>query len=88
MQFKSFLLAAAVVGAAVAQDLDDSNDVPSECLSVCTPVITVGLQCNEQFDEDGPVLDCICSADGMRAAIPECEACVVPYLEQNDGYDG
>ncbi|KAF2143097.1 uncharacterized protein K452DRAFT_358109 [Aplosporella prunicola CBS 121167] len=73
-------------------DLDD-NDIPQQCRSVCSSIVTLTTQCDAQHDNDSSdnddndraQLDCVCKAENAAADIPSCEACVSRF--DDDGSD-
>lgn len=83
-------LALALASRALAQGLD-TDDIAPNCASQCSAIVTTSDACERQYDdtpnEDQNELDCICSANGMSSAIPECEACQRQYYAQDDDYD-
>lgn len=83
-------LALALATRIAAQGID-AEDIAPNCVSACSSIPPAADACERQYDdtpnEDQQELDCICNAQGMRTAIPECEACQRQYYGQDDDYD-
>ena len=92
-------LALALASRVAAQGLH-TEDIAPNCASVCSAIVTASDACERQYDNDNDdnnnniddnddqqELDCICSAQGMSTAIPECEACQRQYYDQDDDDD-
>ncbi|EON66533.1 hypothetical protein W97_05778 [Coniosporium apollinis CBS 100218] len=68
-----------------AQDVD-YNDLPSQCQSVCAPVVELTQRCDQQHSsDDAGQLNCVCAANNATAVIPVCEACYAMF--DPDGHD-
>ena len=82
---KSALFLSAAFALSVAAQEIDNDDFPSQCQSVCQPIVDVSNSCDQE--DDSAELDCICNGDGIAAAIPACVACVAPFQGSGDGDD-
>lgn len=84
-------LALALASRTTALTLLENSDVSPNCASVCTNIVTESDNCERKFDNvdnsDQQEQACLCNAQGMNTAIPECEACQRQYYSQNDHYD-
>ncbi|KAL2828044.1 hypothetical protein BDW59DRAFT_159997 [Aspergillus cavernicola] len=69
----------------------DLDDVPTSCNSACDPTVTLAQRCDRQNNNDTTEMECICNADGSRAQVPHCEACIAQYRQdhpRDDDEDG
>ena len=84
MLFNTILVTFALAAAVAAQEVDN-NDVPMECRAVCSSIVSVAQQCDNQHrDDDRAELNCICSASGINTQLPLCEACVAQFDRDDD----
>ncbi|KAF2721255.1 hypothetical protein K431DRAFT_75389 [Polychaeton citri CBS 116435] len=89
MQYNIFTTFTIVIAGIVhAQDIDN-NDVPTQCRSLCDPVVQLTQQCDSQNnDDDSGYINCVCNGQNASSIVPTCEACVAVYDESdNDVYD-
>lgn len=83
-------LTLALAIASVRSQAIDTEDVPSTCQSACAPVIAASDACEElEGDEDASDWVCVCAAQGMSTAVPECLSCVqsAPASGEDDDED-
>lgn len=67
----------------LAQDIDN-NDIPTQCATVCSNIVTVSNDCDRAFDRDSDELACMCQAEGAQQVIPICAACIAFYDDDED----
>lgn len=68
------------------QDVD-SDDIPSQCRSVCDPIVSLTERCDREDNGDGDRrLNCVCTGPDASSQIPLCAACYAQY-DPNDGND-
>lgn len=71
-----------------AQAIDTAN-VPATCQSACAPVVGASNACEEvQSDDHAGDWVCVCVAQGMTTAVPECLACVQSAPASGDDGNG
>lgn len=80
---KAIALICAFTSLALAQDVD-YDDLPSQCTSVCDPVVQLTQQCDDGRS-DADQLSCVCQATNATALLPACEACYAMF--DSDGHD-
>ena len=86
MHSSTLLAFSLALGITTAQGIGN-DDFPAQCQSSCGPVATRSDQCDNQFDDDDQgQLNCLCNAANMDTLVPECQACLVPF-RNNDEYD-
>lgn len=94
MQLYNILLTFALGYLTAASNIDglnlgDLGQIAEACSSTCSPVVTAGVQCYDDSNNDeDATLDCLCNANGMDVDLPQCEACVTPYINNHDVVDG
>ncbi|KAK0103462.1 hypothetical protein ONS95_005485 [Cadophora gregata] len=85
MQLIQVSLLALLSSYVAAQDVDN-DDVPIQCRSVCTSIVTLTQDCDRLHDDnDRSYLDCVCNGTNAATEIPVCEACVANF--DRDGAD-
>jgi hypothetical protein len=82
MHYKTLAIAFALSTAGLAQKVE-VDDVPRQCLDICTPVITLTANCDDRGPNDDDLAErqCICNAQNASTQIPNCAACI----SQNGG---
>lgn len=65
-----------------AQEVE-TDDIPTQCRDVCLDTLAIADQCNQ--DDDDAELNCICNAQSASSTIPNCEACVAQFDEEDNG---
>lgn len=92
MRSYSLLLSVlALAISSVSAQAIDTEDVPSTCLSACGPVVAASDVCEEQEDDgDDSEWTCVCNAQGMSSAVPDCMSCLQsnPTGDDEDDDDG
>lgn len=102
MHFNNIALVLTSIGAAVVQaDLDfDSDDIPSQCTTICKPIRDLTKACDVDDDvirddrtEDLLEAQCVCTNNSFDVAniASLCAACVVqnaPANDRDDYFDG
>jgi hypothetical protein len=80
------LVALSALSPVLAQDID-RDDVPGQCESVCSNIVTVSDECDRRFNRDRDEVDCMCQAENAQDVVPLCAACIDFYDTDDDDND-
>merc|ERR1711939_1253218 len=91
MLFSKLAFVSGLATLSAAQNIDtnfDFDNIPAECTDTCMQVGAIVNGCNNDSNDDqSAVLQCICTATDAARLIPNCEACVRQYNDDNDNDD-
>ncbi|EMD85807.1 hypothetical protein COCC4DRAFT_34673 [Bipolaris maydis ATCC 48331] len=77
MRYNIIAIAFALSAVGLADKLE-FEDVPRNCIDICTPVVTLTTGCDDRGpnDDDFAELQCICNAQNANTQIPNCADCI------------
>ncbi|KAF1968889.1 hypothetical protein BU23DRAFT_558114 [Bimuria novae-zelandiae CBS 107.79] len=80
MHFQKLALVFALSAIGLAQDVDQ-DDVPQQCQSVCSSIVSLTRNCDNSTNDDAAETQCICNGNNASSLVPLCAA----YIAQNGG---
>ncbi|EUC35797.1 hypothetical protein COCCADRAFT_34790 [Bipolaris zeicola 26-R-13] len=77
MRYNIIAIAFALSAVGLADKLE-FEDVPRNCIDICTPVVTLTTGCDDRGpnDDDFAERQCICNAQNANTQIPNCADCI------------
>lgn len=75
---------ALMTAASVSTQEVENSDIPTQCATVCSNIVSVADICDRAFFDDRDERNCICQAANAQQVIPLCAACVGQYDDDDD----
>ncbi|EMD63503.1 hypothetical protein COCSADRAFT_37284, partial [Bipolaris sorokiniana ND90Pr] len=77
MRYNTIAIAFALSAVGLADKLE-FEDVPRNCMDICTPVVNLTTGCDDRGPNDNDFAErqCICNAQNANTQIPNCADCI------------